>query len=322
MKRIRQIDLIKSLAIFLVLMIHTNIYMTSENMLNLKIIYGALSRCAVPLFMMASGALLYRRKPSFKKSLKMVFKLIILIILFNYIYRYWDGWWINDTSKSTIVKFNEKFHLYYMYIAIVQFITAPVVYKMVSNLTRNEYRYAIILFFLGSFCVPYLKSLGFIKNPFILSYSLSMSYSTIGYGIIGHYFYKYRDDIPRGFAVFGAFAIWYMINILIENPTDSNFQTYFEMVNPLSFIYAVSVYLFLIKSKTTTDTELISNSTLFIYTTHIILFEFFLRSGLYPTAFKEFEALFPIIMSLMIIVIELIPFWIYTKIKNKLIKII
>lgn len=86
--RIRQIDLIKSLAIFFVLIIHSNVYMTSPDMINYKIIYGALSRCAVPLFMMASGALLYKRKPTAKKTAKMLFKLVALIIICNVIYRY------------------------------------------------------------------------------------------------------------------------------------------------------------------------------------------------------------------------------------------
>ncbi|WP_455257382.1 acyltransferase [Peptoniphilus asaccharolyticus] len=318
MKRIIEIDLVKGLAIFLVLMIHTNIYMMSEELINFKIIYGALSRCAVPLFMMASGALLYRRKPSFKKTFKMVFKLVFLIILFNAVYRYWDGWWINDTNMDTLMKFNEKFHLYYMYIAVVLFASAPVVYRMVSNMTRNEYRFAIFLFFLGSITIPYLKSLKLVDNPFILTYSLSMSYSTVGYAMIGHYIYKYKEDIPRGFAVFGAFAIWYMIDLLMKKPTAANFVTYFEMVNPLSFIYAISVFLFVVKSKTDTDLSLLSNSTLFIYTTHILFLEYFIKTGLTPEAFKDFEVIYPIIMSLMIITLELVPYSIYNIIKKKI----
>ena len=318
MKRIREIDLVKGLAIFLVLMIHTNIYMVSEDLINFKIFYGALSRCAVPLFMMASGALLYRRKPTFKKTFKMVLKLIFLILFFNFVYRYWDGWWMNDTSMENLMKFNEKFHLYYLYIAVVLFISAPVVYRLVSNMTRNEYRFAIFLFFLGSIVVPYLKTLNLIKNPFILTYSLSMSYSTIGYAMIGHYIFKYKEDIPRGFSIFGAFAIWYMIDILMKNPTDANFVTYFEMVNPLSFIYAVSVFLFVVRSKTDTELSLLSNSTLFIYTTHILVLEFFLKVGLMPEAFKDFKVMYPIIMSLMIIVLELIPYSIYNIVKKKI----
>lgn len=318
MKRIREIDLVKGLAIFLVLMIHTNIYMISEELINFKIIYGALSRCAVPLFMMASGALLYRRKPTFKKTFKMVLKLVFLIIFFNFVYRYWDGWWMNDTSMENLMKFNEKFHLYYLYIAVVLFISAPVVYRLVSNMTRNEYRFAIFLFFLGSIVVPHLKTLNLIKNPFILTYSLSMSYSTIGYAMIGHYIFKYKEDIPRGFSIFGAFAIWYMIDILMKNPTDANFVTYFEMVNPLSFIYAVSVFLFVVKSKTDTELSLLSNSTLFIYTTHILVLEYFLKVGLMPEAFKDFKVMYPIIMSLMIIVLELIPYSIYNIVKKKI----
>lgn len=318
MKRIREIDLVKGLAIFLVLMIHTNIYMISEELINFKIIYGALSRCAVPLFMMASGALLYRRKPTFKKTFKMVLKLIFLIIFFNFVYRYWDGWWMNDTSMENLMKFNEKFHLYYLYIAVVLFISAPVVYRLVSNMTRNEYRFAIFLFFLGSIVVPHLKTLNLIKNPFILTYSLSMSYSTIGYAMIGHYIFKYKEDIPRGFSIFGAFAIWYMIDILMKNPTDANFVTYFEMVNPLSFIYAVSVFLFVVRSKTDTELSLLSNSTLFIYTTHILVLEYFLKVGLMPEAFKDFKVMYPIIMSLMIIVLELIPYSIYNIVKKKI----
>lgn len=318
MKRIREIDLVKGLAIFLVLMIHTNIYMISEELINFKIIYGALSRCAVPLFMMASGALLYRRKPTFKKTFKMVLKLIFLIIFFNFVYRYWDGWWMNDTSMENLMKFNEKFHLYYLYIAVVLFISAPVVYRLVSNMTRNEYRFAIFLFFLGSIVVPHLKTLNLIKNPFILTYSLSMSYSTIGYAMIGHYIFKYKEDIPRGFSIFGAFAIWYMIDILMKNPTDANFVTYFEMVNPLSFIYAVSVFLFVVRSKTDTELSLLSNSTLFIYTTHILVLEYFLKVGLMPEAFKDFKVMYPIIMSLMIIVLELVPYSIYNIVKKKI----
>lgn len=317
MRRIREIDLVKSLAIFLVLMIHTNIYMKSQELLNFKIIYGALSRCAVPLFMMASGALLYRRQPTVKKTFKMVLKLIFLIILCNFIYRYWDGWWIKDTSIKTMMSFNEKFHLYYLYIAIVLFISAPIIYKMVSNLTRNEYRFAILLFFLGSILIPYLKSLKIITHPFILSYSLSMSYNTIGYALIGHYIYKYKEEIPRGFSILGIISISVMIYLMIKDPSTLNLQTYFEMVNPFSFIYAVSVFLFVIKSKTDTDLTLVSNSTLFVYTTHILLLEYFIKVGLVPEAFNEFKVLYPIIMSLLILVLELIPYSIYATIKKK-----
>lgn len=223
---------------------------------------------------------------------------------------------MNDTSTENVLGLKEKFHLYYLYIAIILFAAAPIIYKMVSNLSRNEYRYAIILFFLGSILVPYLKDLGLLNHKFILTYSLSISYMTIGYSIIGYYLFKYRESIPRIYSIIGFISIFIMIKILIENPSEKNFVTYFEMVNPLSFLYATSVFLFLIKSKNDTDLSFISNSTLFIYTMHIILLEFFLRSGLYPSAFKDFEAIFPIIISLLIIVVLIIPLYIFAQLKK------
>ncbi|WBW50465.1 acyltransferase family protein [Peptoniphilus equinus] len=317
MTRDRTLDLVKAVAIFLVLVIHTKVYLIGDYR-DAGLIYGALSMCAVPLFMMTSGALLYRKPVTIFKALKGTLKMAVALGVLIVLYKVWDGSRQGMTDFNSMMGLAEKFHLYYLYLAIAIYITSPLCARLACSLTRREYFFGIVIFIATTGGIPFWKTLGYVENPFILTYALPMSYMAIGYAFIGQYIYKYRDDLPRWFSIIGFFAIYHLIKNVLRSPTEDVIYLYYDVVNPFAMIYSVSVFHFLVKSKTTTDLGLVGRHTLFIFGIHIIILEYFLSLGLTPEAFKDFQVLYPIIMSLLIIVLLILPAYVLEQIKQKL----
>ena len=83
------IDALRVVAIFAVLLVHTDVasyYSKTSNIIEqiISLILGLFSRIGVPLFFMISGALLMKKEESYKVILtKRVFRYIIVLLVFS-----------------------------------------------------------------------------------------------------------------------------------------------------------------------------------------------------------------------------------------------
>lgn len=157
-KRLIHLDLLRLLAIFLVIFNHTGergytLFISKMNS-PISLLYMSVSvfcKIAVPLFFMISGALLLKKEESLKQLfLKRIFRIAIVIVLISVPYYYWlhrsNGIeigsffkWIYSNSAST--------SLWYLYSYLALLLMLPFLRSMVKNMQQKDFLYLICGYF-------------------------------------------------------------------------------------------------------------------------------------------------------------------------------
>ncbi len=96
-KRLLWMDALRILAAFLVIVNHTNSYLFKATTPQsaewwLSILWYYLSKIAVPVFVMVSGAALLPKQDSYKTVLRRALRVLIALVLFSYLYYLYDAW--------------------------------------------------------------------------------------------------------------------------------------------------------------------------------------------------------------------------------------
>ena len=105
------IDALRVVAIFAVLLVHTDVasyYSKTSNIIEqiISLILGLFSRIGVPLFFMISGALLLKKEESYKVILtKRVFRYIIVLLVFSFVQYVFLG---GDPNSNTYSGWKDK----------------------------------------------------------------------------------------------------------------------------------------------------------------------------------------------------------------------
>lgn len=220
-KRSVSIDLIKTIAIIGVVVIHTCSLgyqnpLMSANWLS-SVFWGCLSRASVPLFFMCSGALLLDPdKPlSFKKLYTRNLPRIVLALFFWALcYKAYHLIAADNLNTAAIVQaakelllFRHEYHLYFLHIMMLVYVLLPIMRVFTRHASRTELRYALILWFLLGIVYPTLRPywplslLGGIPSQWMLN----MTYAAIGYGLLGYYINCYTILTNKGGACNGSF---------------------------------------------------------------------------------------------------------------------
>ena len=108
-KRILYLDIIKVLALFFVIFNHTDDILISSYMY-IRIIHNSLfylSKAAVPLFLMVSGALLMDKNDSITKLIKRIIRVLIPLIIITFI------WTMTHAKDINILKMLNPFDVNY-----------------------------------------------------------------------------------------------------------------------------------------------------------------------------------------------------------------
>lgn len=262
MNRKVYLDFLRILACFLVIVNHTNsdIFLNSSIGITwfVSITYFFICKIAVPLFVMISGAVLLGKKDSYKKILKRVYRIILVLILFSFVY-YIDI--INTTNQEInfleFLKMIFQQHItnayWYLYLYLGLLIMLPILQRMVSAFSYNDYIYFFVITFLISGVWPIL-----------VHYNNSFSYSNlvvlpifnayIGMFVAG-YFLDSKCNITSKkihFAIilFICCIVLSIIGSYFEYMKDStNYlfydnQEFFTIVVPAMSAFAVAKYLF------------------------------------------------------------------------------
>ncbi len=202
------LDAVKFFAIIGVLFIHSCNYFYPINSAawTTNIFLSSVLRCAVPLFLMCSGALLLNPKKQITfKSLftKYLLRLVIAMFFWAAFYKVFDLYFQNNLSYQSLVKaakevlkFDHKFHMYYMHIIILVYVLLPVTKVLVNNMNKKELLYTLMVWFLTGIIIPTFISLNFLM-PFehiYNLYSVKMAYAAAGYCILGYFLKTYRQN--------------------------------------------------------------------------------------------------------------------------------
>ena len=205
------LDVVRALAIVLVLVIHT-----ASAGLSLPpgspdwwaaLAWGSLARPAVPLFFMCTGALMLCRDVTPKRLLTHNLPRILCAMLFwAFLYRlYWlaEGGGLSpaavwDAVKRTLL-LQHEFHFYYLHMLLLVYAFLPAVRVFVRAASRREMEYLLALWAVTGILIPLARNFW----PFSLvqqleeRYMMHKAFAAVGYALLGHYLRQYGPSINR-----------------------------------------------------------------------------------------------------------------------------
>ncbi len=204
MKRKDGIDLIKTIAIFCVLVIHASApgYSAAGFDYYASLFWGSVTRMAVPLFFMCSGALLLDPERDF--SAGRFFKknfLRLLVALFFWAAAYkclrFAGQYVSGEALlhalRDLLLFRHENHLYYLHIALLLYAFVPVLRVLTEHAGKGTLVWLLVLWALTGIIYPTVRPFW----PFRLldgvpaQWMMNMAYASFGYALLGHFLMKY-----------------------------------------------------------------------------------------------------------------------------------
>lgn len=206
------LDALRALAIVMVLIIHA-----ASNGLTLPpsdpswwgaLLWGGLARPAVPLFFMCSGALMLSRDIPLKRLYgHNILRILTAMFCWAMLYKLAHllsgggltpaGLW---QSVKEVLVLNQEFHFYYLHILLLVYAFLPVARVFVRSASRRELVYALGFWCVTGILFPLIRHFW----PFTLVYTMNaswyimnMTYSAIGYSLLGYFLRQYGGLIPR-----------------------------------------------------------------------------------------------------------------------------
>lgn len=202
--RLVGVDVCKCIAIALVLLIHasadvlTDCAPGSGSFLE-ALLWSAPARCAVPLFLLCSGALLLdeRRELPLKKLWGRNIPHLLLALFF------WAGAYAlvpyvrhgGLTPEALrglcteLLCWRHEAHLYFLPLILLTYALLPVTRAFLRRADRQTVRYALILWAFFGILLPTAKNFGLLDSlgGIVRQMPLAMPWSAIGYTVLGDY---------------------------------------------------------------------------------------------------------------------------------------
>lgn len=200
--RDRSIDLIKTLAIACVLLIHASSggfwspFASADWLCTL--FWSTASRAAVPLFLMCSGALFLnprRELPLGKLYGRYWLRILTALIVWGACYKLIE---IARTGAVTmqaladgalqLLRLEDETHLYYLRIMLVFYAFVPIGRLIVRHASRRDLQYLLLLWLALGILAPTLAG-NWPSAPLAVpgQWPLNTTYTALGYGLLGYY---------------------------------------------------------------------------------------------------------------------------------------
>lgn len=205
-----RLDAVRALAIVMVLVIHSasSGLQTPPGTVNWwgALLWGGLARPAVPLFFVCSGALLLCREITPKRLLTHNLpRILCAMFAWSFLYQLYHllaqgftaaGLWA--AVKSTLVLRHES-HFYYLHILLLVYAFLPILRVFVRGASRRELEYALAVWAVTGILFPLLYEFWPFSQvgPISAWWKMPMSYSAVGYALLGHYLRQYGATIRR-----------------------------------------------------------------------------------------------------------------------------
>lgn len=290
------IDMIRVLAIFLVVIDHNNGFSNALSLGNqaTTLFLSSFTRIGVPLFVMVSGSLLLTRETSYTSFFtRRIQRVLIPWITWSVIYSVWF-FYTRDTIDSTygIVKlFYQTFfgQFWYLWMLFGLYLLTPVLWKFIKAATSKDVLYAIGLWFAFSSLLPFGYHM---FNPYA-SVSQAYVFLHLGYYVLGYFLLIKRIPLSKKFissiflvGILGqTIGLWYLYSMI---PPVGFLNT-----NNSIFIVCATVSLFIFlyfqfKDKTYNLNKLsnrllnfLSGASFFIFLSHGFIMEMMRRTTIF-----------------------------------------
>ena len=211
-KRDSAVDLIKAIAIFGVLVIHVDASVLTQGEAGsfewlCGLFWGSLVRGSVPLFLMASGAIMLdaRKKLSMKRLyFHNIARIAAAMLVWGFCYKLYHllaAGQLNTYavwhSIKRLLLFDQEFHFYYIHMILLVYAFLPITRIFAEKADKKTVEYALCLWTVLGIVYPALRNF----TPFTMlsgipcQWAVNLTYSSIGYGLLGYYLKKY--PLPR-----------------------------------------------------------------------------------------------------------------------------
>ena len=220
-KRNITVDIIKTIAIFGVVMIHTVAGVLTNSSIggadfNFGLFWGTLVRGSVPLFFMCSGALLL--DPGKELTLKKLYlhniaRIVAAMLVWATVYKIYHLYEAGDLGAAAVfdavkhvLVFDQEFHFYYLHIILVFYVFLPITRFITAKADKKLIEYILAVWFLLGIVYPTLmpyyplKLFGGITGQWMIN----LTYASLGYGISGYYLTKYPLKLKTALIMFFA----------------------------------------------------------------------------------------------------------------------
>lgn len=294
-KRIAYLDNLRVMASFAVVMIHVsaqNWYSQDVSAFAWKVfnVYDSLSRWAVPIFVMISGALMLEKEYSLNKLYtNKILRLLTAYCFWCVVYALIDG----GSARAVFLNIAKgKYHLWFIPLIMGLYISVPFIKKIVAERKIMEYFLAVAVIF--SFLIPFtLKVLsdfggsaaGEWMNALTDTYSdmyAAFDNGYIAYFVAGYYLNTVSMRRSNRIAIYilGALGtvLTIFLSLYISAETGKPVVDYYEYLNLNVFVQSVAVFVFFKYSRILSKTpgmlrSKLSEYSFCIYVVHLLVME-------------------------------------------------
>lgn len=336
-ERLIYLDILKIIAMIMVIHIHivspmwwhNNIYSVSFAWANF---FEGISRWAVPIFVMSTGALLLNPEVSLpaNKLLKKIIRMVITLLVFGTLYSIGFRLINNEIFNLTLIinalkdiyLVKAANHLWFIYMLIGLYLIAPILKTYIKNASKKNIEYFLILWATFSLIIPMIINLG-LKSaiPLVNELRLTMVLYYPGYLVLGHYLnhYTVKENHRIIAYVLGVIGLYITIFMTYDHITNigRTSQLYFGYNTLNVALTAIGLFLFskynLNKIKTGKKIiTLLSTYTFSIFLVHGFLV--YMIPRLYDLSFLYEHLYLTPIIALIVYLISFIIVYILAKI--------
>lgn len=318
-KRNSGVDLLKTLAVISVVIIHvasSGCFLPAGSAdWIMSLFWGSLTRFAVPVFFMCSGCLLLDpgREITVKKlwSKNMV-RIVAAMLLWAFLYKLFQlavsgGISIGGITNAIkeVLLFNHEFHLYYLHITVLVYAFLPVTRLLTVKAEKRELEYFLAFWAVTGILLPTIMR----YKPFCLiegfpgQWPMNMSYAAIGYTVLGYYLKKYPLSKKKSLLAFATgFLLTFGLVVFLSLKCGYLYEHFWSGMTVNLMIMSVGVFgLFIsagVKSKAVTY---ISKASFTVYLCHVFFLKICESKGFVPGNLGNALVTIPLISALIFI---------------------
>lgn len=319
-KRLVNIDLLKIICIFSVIIIHVSSFNINKYSITklpndtffIANIFNNISRFSVPCFIMISGMFILDKEISIKQLFKKyILKVIIIFIIFCSLYAVYN--YFNNKQIFNVYLFFGAYHLWYLLLIMGLYLITPILRLIVKNKQITEY--FLILSFIFTSLIPFITNIISIPllNNVIKHLNLYLPLGYTFYYVAGYYVSKY-DVNKKVIYCLGILGV--IINIIIFSQIKYDNKLYDNIfLLPGTIFQSISIFILFkdIKIKNYFIIEYTAKHTLSIYLVHLLIINIIINQNekiIYnnPLLMIPFISIFVFMISLLIsITLKSIP---------------
>lgn len=295
------LDYLRALAILMVILTHTAATYSLAEINNSSLVYwhmqnifSSIARISVPLFLMITGALAFKKIEvnQYTMAAKRINKLLKGLFYGGTLYILYRVYFNHEIfSLSYVFKmfFSQMpyYHFWYIYMMIPLTLFFPFIQKIINEVTKKEIIYfCLVTFILGS-VLPYIGV--FTNGTITLNNNLLLDKLAIYifYIIMGYYFYNFEIEKKQRMIIYLLGGISLIITIVgtfivTQNNNGLLNQVFYEYHAPNIIMMAIASFL-AIRShkqhKCSKLIEVISKYSFSVYIIHPLIIDIFMRKN-------------------------------------------